>query len=80
MGHPAPGWGSAGILPACLLRQNNGRDVRRKAGETPALPARAKRHPRLFVFPWCNTVGGWQNHEIDTAVESHPNLAKCARL
>jgi hypothetical protein len=31
--------GSAGILPACLPRQNGARDVRRKAGETPALPA-----------------------------------------
>jgi hypothetical protein len=30
---------SAGILPACLPRQKGGRDVRRKAGETPALPA-----------------------------------------
>ena len=42
--------GSAGILPACLQRQKSGRDVRRKAGETPALPARAKRHTRLFVL------------------------------
>jgi hypothetical protein len=37
MGHPAV---RAGILPACLARRNSGRDVRRKAGETPALPAR----------------------------------------
>jgi hypothetical protein len=30
---------SAGILPAWLPRQKCGRDVRREAGETPALPA-----------------------------------------
>jgi len=28
---------SAGILPACLPRQNGGRDVRVQPGETPAL-------------------------------------------
>jgi hypothetical protein len=33
-----------------FARQNSGRDGRGKAGETPALPAKAKRHPRLFVF------------------------------
>src|SRR5579864_4189790 len=57
------------------------------AGEMSAVkPARRRRYPpernvtRGYLFSGWNTVGRWQNHEIDTVVESHPNLAKCARL
>jgi hypothetical protein len=48
--HPADR-GSAGILPACLPHQNDRRDVRREAGETPTLPS-----PLLASDPQAPTV------------------------
>src|SRR5579864_6491076 len=57
------------------------------AGEMSAVkPARRRRYPpernvtRGYLFSGWNTVGRWKNHEIDTVVESHPNLARNARL
>jgi hypothetical protein len=79
MGHPAvrDGVAPASCRHVCCAK-TAGEDVRRKAGETPALP-RAK-HGAHALFVFLMEHGRSFAHEIDTVVESHPNLATNARL